>query len=64
MNFCGISMRLDPVQLEMNLEVVQFLVEHGADKNIKSKTTPPQNSFELSNNHCASEQVKKILNET
>ena len=40
MNFCGIAMSLDPVQMEMNLEVVEFLLQHGADKNIKA-TNPP-----------------------
>lgn len=38
MSFCGISMNLDQVQLEMNLEVIQFLLEHGADKKLKSLT--------------------------
>ena len=57
MNFCGISMNLDPVQLEMNMEVIQFLLQHGADKTLKCKTNN-LNCLELANNHCSSVQVK------
>lgn len=39
MDFCGISMQLDPIQLEMNLDVIQFLLWHGADRNLKSKNS-------------------------
>ena len=31
MEQCGISMMLDPTMLEINLSVIQFLIEHGAD---------------------------------
>lgn len=31
MNFCGISMRMDPNTLEINLSVIEFLLQHGAD---------------------------------
>jgi ankyrin repeat protein len=54
MSFCGMSMILDPVQLEMNLEVIKFLLEHGADKNLKSKTNG-MTALELCSNHCASQ---------
>ena len=47
----------------MNLEVVKFLVEHGADKTLKSKTNG-MSAYDLANNHCASAEVKRILNET
>ena len=57
MTFCGISMNLDAVQLEMNLEVIKFLLEHGADKGLKSKTNS-MTAVELANNHCASAQIK------
>lgn len=53
MTFCGISMNLDPVQLEMNLEVIKFLLDHGADRTLKSKTNG-LTALELSANHCAS----------
>ncbi len=45
-------MILDSVQLEMNMEVVQFLIEHGADKGLKSRTNG-MTAIELANNHCA-----------
>lgn len=48
----------------MNLEVVKFLMEHGADKYLKCKTGTVLNSVELANNHCASTTVKKLLSET
>jgi len=54
MSFCGISMNLDQVQLEMNIEVIRFLLEHGADRSLKAKTNG-LTSQELAKNHCASE---------
>lgn len=56
-------MRLDPVQLEMNQEVVKFLLEHGADKYLKSKTNG-MNAIELAENHCAKDNVKRLLSST
>ena len=35
MNFCGISMRMDPRTLEINLSVIEFLLKHGADPHLK-----------------------------
>jgi len=57
MNFCGISMNLGTVQLEMNLEVIKFLLEHGADKDLKCSSNN-LSCLELSNNHCAAGQVQ------
>ena len=31
MEQCGVSMKLDPTMLQINLSVIQFLLEHGAD---------------------------------
>ena len=39
MNFCAISMKQEPVMLEMNLHVVKFLLEHGADPYMKCEAT-------------------------
>lgn len=39
MNFCGISMPLDPTMLDINLSVVRFLVENGADPYLKCQVT-------------------------
>ena len=63
MNFCGIAMRLDPSSLEINLSVIQFLLQHGADPYLKCESTG-KTSFELANSHCQSDQVKRILLET
>jgi ankyrin repeat protein len=63
MSFCGISMSLDSVQLEMNLEVIQFLLEHGADRTLRAKTNG-MTAMELANNHSAKDEVKALLAET
>ncbi len=39
----------------MNLEVVKFIIEHGADKNLKSKTTNPQTAWQYAEKHCAND---------
>ena len=56
-------MKLDPTMLEVNLSVIKFLVEHGADPFIKCEATG-MNSFELANKHCQADQVKMILMNT
>lgn len=63
MNFCGISMKLDPVMLEVNLSVVKFLVENGADPYLACESNG-QNSFEMANRHCEADKVKMILMDT
>lgn len=63
MSFCGISMNMENVQLEMNFEVIKFLMEHGADTKLKCKNNE-MTAFELASNHCAPVQVKKLLSET
>lgn len=64
MTFCGISMSLDPVQLEMNIDVIRFLCEHGADRTLVSRSPSSVEgltALELSKYHCASKEVKDIL---
>lgn len=65
MTFCGISMRLDPVQLEMNLDVIKFLCQHGADKGLKSRNCTSSfesmTALEMAHYHCSSELVKDLL---
>ena len=63
MEQCGISMMLDDTMLEINLAVIQFLVEHGADP-YKPHQITGKNSFEQSNNHCAADQIKMTLMNT
>ena len=63
MTFCAISMKLDQAQLETNLIVIKFLMEHGADPNLKCENTK-QDCFALSENHVASQQVQDIMANT
>jgi len=63
MNFCGISMRMDPATLEINLNVIEFLLQHGADPYQKCESTN-KNSYELASTHCAADQVKLLLMQT
>ena len=30
-------MQMDQIQKDMNMEIVRFLIEHGADKGLKSR---------------------------
>lgn len=60
MNFCGISMKMGPSTLDINLSIIKFLLQHGADPYLKCGVTG-KTSFELANNHCESNQVKLIL---
>lgn len=67
MTFCGISMTLDPVQLEMNLDVIRFLCEHGADKTLRSRspsTVEGLTAYDMATYHCSSAHVKQILTNT
>lgn len=51
----------------MNLDVIKFLCEHGADKSIKSRspsTTEGLTAFDMATYHCASATVKQLLANT
>lgn len=37
MKFCGITYDMNHIQKQMNLEVIKFLIEHGADKTLTTK---------------------------
>jgi len=63
MSFCAISMKLDQAQLETNLIVIQFLMEHGANPNLKCESTK-QDCFALSESHVASERVQEVMANT
>lgn len=56
-------MRMDPNTLEINMSVIQFLLQHGADPHLKCGRTN-KNAFELATSHCAADQVKMLLMET
>lgn len=52
----------------MNLDVIRFLCEHGADRALKSKPTNSSHggltAYEMASYHCAASKVKQILEET
>ncbi len=59
MQFCGMSMELNPFQAEVNLEVIQFLLEHGADRNRKSKHG--ETAWDLARKHKQRDVIRKLL---
>ncbi len=61
MQFCGMSMELSPFQTEVNLEVVQFLLEHGADRNRKSKRD--ETAWDLAKRHKQKDAIRRLLGE-
>ena len=63
MDFCGITMSLNSVQVDMNLEVVKFLLQHGADKKMKC-TSNNKSAVDMAQTHCAREKLIEILNKT
>jgi len=62
MQFSGTSMELTPFQTEVNLETIQFLLEHGADK--ERKNGEGKKAWDLAARHPQEEEVKKLLKET
>ena len=63
-NFCGIRMtKLEAPLLEMNLEVVTYLLQNGANPDLKCEVTG-KNAFELAETHCSKERLLLILNNT
>lgn len=61
MQFCSVSIELNPFQSETNLDVVKFLLEHGADQAMKN--SKGETAWTLSKNHVHEEQVRKLLKE-
>ena len=61
MQFCGMSMELSPFQSEVNLEVVRFLLEHGADRS--RKNNKGETAWELAKRHSQRDDIRKMLNE-
>ncbi len=59
MKFCNTKNPLIGRDLQINLEVIQFLIENGADKEKKSKKG--YNSFDYAKKHFSSEKVLKLL---
>ena len=62
MQFCGIETELDNFQQDVNLEIVEFLLEHGADKNLKNMQE--LTAWDLSNRNPQKKKIQKLLIET
>jgi len=62
MQFCSVKMELDEREKRMNLEVIRFLLEHGADKNMVSNKN--KNSFQLAQKHSNRDAVLEVLQNT
>ena len=48
----------------MNLEIIEFLLKHGANRDLKSENKMNKTAIEMSNNHCVKDQVLHLLQET
>lgn len=62
MQFCSIKIELTDVEKDVNLKVIVFLLEHGADKEIKSKKG--KTALMLAERHCNRDKVKEALLKT
>ena len=60
MQFCSVAMQMDPFQTEMILEVIRFLLEHGADREIPCKNHN-KSAYQLAENHLACEEIRDLL---
>lgn len=61
MQFCSISIELSPFQSEVNLEVIQFLLEHGADRS--KKNVREETAWMLAGKHSQRDEVRRLLEE-
>lgn len=62
MQFCSVKMDLDDKEKRMNLEVIRFLLEHGADKSMLSNKS--KNAAQLAQKHSNKEAVLEVLEKT
>ncbi len=62
MQFCSVKMELDEREKRMNLEVIRFLLEHGADKTMVSNKN--KNAFQLAQKHSNRDAVLEVLQNT
>jgi ankyrin repeat protein len=62
MQFCGVKMELEDREKRINLEVIRFLVQHGADKSIQSNKG--KTSYDLTAKHCNQTEVLEVLKNT
>jgi len=59
LQFCAIKLELTDREKEINLKVVRFLLERGANRNIKSKKG--KTVYELAEKHCNRIEVQHLL---
>lgn len=59
MQFCGITEELSEIQADVNLEIIQFLIEHGADINMKNKKG--ETAWDLSKNSFQRTEIQSLL---
>ena len=52
-------MQLNSIQLEMNLDVIRFLLRHGADREFKSQHG--ETAHDLAEHHQARDTVRQLL---
>lgn len=62
MIFCTVKYKLSKRELDINLSMIKFLIEHGASKSQLSRKG--KNIFELAKKHCEHEKVLSILTKT
>ena len=62
MQFCSIKIELTELEKDLNLKVVAFLLEHGAEKEVKSKKG--KTAYMLAEKHCNKDKVRETLSKT
>ena len=63
MKFWGLDYsNLSPIQQKLNLDVIKFLVQHGADKHLQSNKG--ETSYDLANKYKNNQEVIKVLDST
>lgn len=62
MLFCAVKEKLNPRDLRVNLDVIRFLIQRGASKDILSNKK--KGLKEICKRHSAKEEVLKLIKET
>lgn len=62
MQFCEMGVELSSSQADINLEVVEFLLEHGADRNKKNKNN--ETAWDMASSNPRKDEIRKLLEET
>ena len=59
MQFCSIKFQLSSFEKGINLSVIRFLLEHGANRDLKN--SQGSTAYDLAQDHCNSEEVRAVL---